>query len=131
MRKGLRVERGATRRTGAAKKWTHRLYPHTPLQRPPPPGLTAQEAALLRKIQRRAHYLDKGFSLCGIRFGWTAIIGLIPGAGDAADASLNYFLVLRPAKKGAQLPSWLVHKMLFNNVCVCGTAYEAAVAAEQ
>lgn len=93
-----------------------RLFPR---QRPPPPGLTAQEAALLRKIQRRAHYLDKGFSLCGIRFGWTAIIGLIPGAGDIADASLNYFLVLRPAKKGAQLPDWLVHKMLFNNVCVC------------
>jgi hypothetical protein len=25
-------------------------------------------------------------------------IGLIPGAGDIADASLNYFLVLKPAK---------------------------------
>ena len=71
-------------------------------KRPPPPGLTKKEAQLLRKIGRRAHYLDKGFEICGLRFGWTAIIGLIPGAGDAADASLNYFLVLRPAKKGLE-----------------------------
>lgn len=41
------------------------------LQRPPPPGLTKKEAALLRKIQRRAHYLDKGINLCGFRVGWT------------------------------------------------------------
>lgn len=25
-----------------------------------------------RSVRRRAHYLDKGFSLCGFRFGWTA-----------------------------------------------------------
>jgi aspartate/methionine/tyrosine aminotransferase len=72
------------------------------LQRPPPPGLTKKEAQLLKKIARRAHYLDKGFNLCGLRFGWTAIIGLIPGAGDIADASLNYLLVLKPAKEGAE-----------------------------
>jgi hypothetical protein len=71
-------------------------------KRPPPPGLTKQEARVLRKIARRAHYLDKGFNVCGIRFGWTFIIGLIPGAGDVADASLNYFLVLKPAKSGLE-----------------------------
>lgn len=41
------------------------------IKRPPPPGLTKAEAKLLRKIQRRAHYLDKGFYVCGFRFGWT------------------------------------------------------------
>jgi hypothetical protein len=41
------------------------------LQRPPPPGLTKEEAKLLRKISRRAHYLDKGFHICGFKFGWT------------------------------------------------------------
>jgi hypothetical protein len=34
--------------------------------------------SLQRSVRRRAHYLDKGFSLCGFRFGWTAILGLIP-----------------------------------------------------
>lgn len=53
--------------------------------------------------------------MCGFRFGWTAIIGLIPGAGDIADALLNYCLVLRPAAKGANLPPWIVTKMWLNN----------------
>ncbi|KAF7343462.1 hypothetical protein MVEN_01779000 [Mycena venus] len=79
-----------------------------------PPGLSARDAKILKSIQRRAHYLDKGFSLCGMRFGWTFIIGIIPGAGDVADVSLNYLLVVRKARK-ADLPDWLVRKMLANN----------------
>jgi len=79
-----------------------------------PPGLSARDAKILKSIQRRAHYLDKGFSLCGMRFGWTFVIGIIPGAGDVADVSLNYLLVVRKARK-ADLPPWLVRKMLANN----------------
>ncbi|KAJ9094131.1 hypothetical protein QFC19_008083 [Naganishia cerealis] len=40
--------------------------------------------------------------------------GIIPGAGDVVDAILNYTLVVRPAKK-AEIPDWLVKKMLANN----------------
>ncbi|KIK67823.1 hypothetical protein GYMLUDRAFT_36602 [Collybiopsis luxurians FD-317 M1] len=79
-----------------------------------PPGLSSRDAKILKSVQRRAHYLDKGFSLCGFRFGWTFIIGIIPGAGDVADASLNYLLVVRKARQ-ADLPPWLVRRMLFNN----------------
>ncbi|KAJ7031665.1 hypothetical protein C8F04DRAFT_1004777 [Mycena alexandri] len=79
-----------------------------------PPGLSARDTKILKSIQRRAHYLDKGFSLCGMRFGWTFFIGLVPGAGDVADASLNYLLVVRKARQ-ADLPPWLVRKMLTNN----------------
>lgn len=75
---------------------------------------------MLRKIQRRAHYLDKGFYVCGIRFGWTFLIGLIPGAGDVVDATLNYTLVLRPSKNDLDLPDWLVRKMVVNNVVSAG-----------
>lgn len=49
-----------------------------------------------------------------MRFGWTFVIGIIPGAGDIADASLNYLLVVRKARQ-AELPSWLVRRMLMNN----------------
>ncbi|KAJ7135395.1 hypothetical protein C8R43DRAFT_1089458 [Mycena crocata] len=80
-----------------------------------PLGLSKRDIKILKSVQRRAHYLDKGFSICGLRFGWTFIIGIIPGAGDVADVSLNYLLVLRKAKK-ADLPPWLVRKMLANNV---------------
>ncbi|KAG2347862.1 hypothetical protein BDR05DRAFT_987233 [Suillus weaverae] len=79
-----------------------------------PPGLSARDVKILKSVQRRAHYLDKGFSICGLRFGWTFIIGVIPGAGDVADVTLNYFLVVRKARQ-AELPAWLVRRMLLNN----------------
>ncbi len=44
-------------------------------QRQSPPGLSARDAKILKSVQKRAHYLDKGFGVCGIRFGWTFIIG--------------------------------------------------------
>ncbi|KAA1467092.1 hypothetical protein DENSPDRAFT_750282, partial [Dentipellis sp. KUC8613] len=78
-----------------------------------PLGLTKKEEKILRSVKRRAHYLDKGFNLCGLRFGWTFVIGIIPGAGDAADAALGYLLVIRKAKK-ADLPPWLIQRMLLN-----------------
>jgi len=86
-----------------------------------PPGLSKRDARVLKSVKRRAHYLDKGFHICGMRFGWTVIIGLIPIVGDVVDASLNYFLVVRKARQ-AELPAWLVRKMLFNNTvsAACG-----------
>lgn len=84
-----------------------------------PPGLSKRDVKILKSIKRRAHYLDKGFNLCGLRFGWTFFIGLIPGAGDVADAVLNYTLVLRKAQK-AEIPDWLVRKMLANNLISAG-----------
>lgn len=53
----------------------------------------------MRKIKRRAHYLDKGFRVCGLRFGWTFLIGLIPFVGDAVDALLSYNLIVKKAKQ--------------------------------
>lgn len=68
-------------------------------QRELPPGLSARDQKILKRVQKHAHRLDKGFSFAGIRFGWTAIIGLIPMAGDVTDALLNYTLVVRNAKE--------------------------------
>jgi len=79
-----------------------------------PPGLSKRDAKILMKVKKRAHYLDKGFTLCGMRFGWTFWIGLIPFAGDIADASLNYLLIVRPSQR-AEIPPWLLRKMLLNN----------------
>ncbi|KAE8210706.1 hypothetical protein CF327_g5453 [Tilletia walkeri] len=89
-------------------------------RRDPPPGLTKQQSRLYLKIAKRAHYLDKGIKIAGFRFGYTFVLGLIPGVGDAADAALNWFLVVRPAKKGFELPNWLVSKMVLNNVISAG-----------
>lgn len=43
-----------------------------------PPGLSERDTAVLRTVKRRAHVLDKNFNLCGVRFGWTFIIGTYP-----------------------------------------------------
>jgi hypothetical protein len=91
-----------------------------------PLGLSARDEAILRSVKKRAHYLDKGFSICGIRFGWTFLIGLIPVAGDVADALINYILVVRKARK-ADLPDWLVARMLFNNAVSAGVGFVPVV----
>ena len=54
-----------------------------------PPGLTPDEEAVLNKAKKRAYRLDLClFSLCGLRFGWSSVIGLIPAVGDVADVLL-------------------------------------------
>jgi len=84
-----------------------------------PPGLSERDAKILQKVKKRAHYLDKSFKILGFKFGWTAIIGVVPVLGDVSDICLNYFLVVRIARK-ADLPGWLVGKMLLNNAVSAG-----------
>ena len=86
-----------------------------------PPGLSKRDAAILLSVKKRAHYLDKGFSLCGLRFGWTFLISLIPIVGDVTDAVLNYTLVVRKARK-ADIPPWLLSRMLANNAISAGVS---------
>ncbi len=79
-------------------------------------------------MAKRAHYLDKGFTICGFRFGWTFFLGLIPFAGDLANVLLNYNLVAKPAKRGAErtdhpLPDWLWRQMLLNNAVSAGVGF--------
>lgn len=84
-------------------------------KRPVPPGLTKQEEKVLKSVRSRAHCLDKGFNMCGLHFGWTFIIGLIPFAGDITDALLNYNLVVKKCKKLDGIPESLIQRMMFNN----------------
>ncbi|KAF8448367.1 hypothetical protein BGX38DRAFT_594907 [Terfezia claveryi] len=52
------------------------------------------------------------FSLCGLRFGWSSVIGLVPAIGDVLDLFLA-LMVVRAASE-ASLPSSIRTKMLFN-----------------
>ncbi|WVQ63413.1 uncharacterized protein L199_001566 [Kwoniella botswanensis] len=90
--------------------------------RPLPEGLSKRDKKALKKIRRRAHYLDKGMNVCGFRVGWTFFIGIIPGAGDVVDAGLNYFLIVRPSKK-LDIPQSLLSKMLVNNAISAGLGF--------
>jgi hypothetical protein len=45
-----------------------------------PPGLSEHDGKILTKVKRRAHKLDMSlFSCFGIQFGWSSVIGIIPG----------------------------------------------------
>ncbi|EER38859.1 conserved hypothetical protein [Histoplasma capsulatum H143] len=44
-----------------------------------PEGISARDAKILTKVKRRAYRLDLClFNFCGIRFGWSSVIGLVP-----------------------------------------------------
>lgn len=89
-----------------------------------PPGLTRKQAKLLKKIKKRAHYLDKGFHVCGLRFGWTFFIGIVPGLGDIVNAILNHTLVVKPVKNEFdEKPDWLIRQMMFNNAVSTGVGF--------
>jgi len=77
-------------------------------------------------VQRRAHYLDKGFNLCGLRFGWTFIIGFIPVVGDVTNLSLNHYLIIRKSKQ-ADIPPWLVHRMQMHTLVCTGVGFVPVV----
>ncbi|KAI0287997.1 hypothetical protein BC826DRAFT_873187, partial [Russula brevipes] len=89
--------------------------PFAVTQRDLPPGLSDRDADILYLVKRRAAELDKRFNLCGARFGWTFIIAIVPGVGDAVCPVLGYFLVVHQARK-AKIPWKLTQRMILNLV---------------
>lgn len=44
-----------------------------------PPGISEHDAQILNKVKRRAYKLDLSlFSIAGVRFGWSSVIGIVP-----------------------------------------------------
>lgn len=48
-------------------------------KKPIPPGISKHDEKILNKVRRRAYRLDESFNICGIKFGVSSIVGLIPG----------------------------------------------------
>ncbi|OQE32847.1 hypothetical protein PENFLA_c001G06474 [Penicillium flavigenum] len=80
-----------------------------------PPGLSEHDTKVLTKVKRRAYQLDYALcNLCGIRFGWGSVIGLIPFIGDVGDAALAMMVVKSCEGIEGGLPPALRMKMLIN-----------------
>ena len=79
--------------------------------------------AAVRRVDALAHLLDDSIPIpgTGMRFGLDAVIGLVPGFGDAAGALLSSWIVLEGARLGAGIT--VVLRMLLN------VAVEAVVGA--
>ncbi|EAW13105.1 DUF4112 domain-containing protein [Aspergillus clavatus NRRL 1] len=80
-----------------------------------PPGLSDNDRKILTQVKRRAYRLDYSlFNLCGIRFGWGSVIGLVPFIGDAGDAALAMMVVKTCENVDGGLPARLRMMMLIN-----------------
>jgi hypothetical protein len=62
----------------------------------------SSEQQSLARVRNLASLLDTSIPLPGgIRIGWDAVLGLIPGIGDGAGALLSLFIVLQAVRLGA------------------------------
>jgi len=82
-----------------------------------PAGISDHDAKVLTKVKRRAYRLDMSlFNCCGIRFGWSSVIGIIPGIGDVIDAFMAMMVLRTCQQVEGGLPNEIKAKMLFNIV---------------
>ncbi|HEX8825555.1 MAG TPA: DUF4112 domain-containing protein [Archangium sp.] len=62
----------------------------------------SSEQDALARVRSLARSLDTSIALPGgFRIGWEAVLGLIPGVGDAAGAVLSTYIVLQAVRLGA------------------------------
>jgi hypothetical protein len=75
---------------------------------------TPERQAALRRLDTLSHLLDNSIPVPGTqaRFGLDAVIGLIPGFGDAAGAVVSAYVVVQAARMGASVPT--LARMLLN-----------------
>ncbi len=83
----------------------------TPASSSPP---TPDAEAVLAKLDDLARWLDSRYRIPGtsIRFGLDAVLGLLPGVGDAAAAAPALYLIWRARQLGA--PRGLLVRMIAN-----------------
>jgi len=80
-----------------------------------PAGLSEHDGKVLTKVKRRAYRLDMSlFNFMGIRFGWSSVIGIIPGIGDVIDAFMAMMVFRTCNQVEGGLPSTVRSKMMFN-----------------
>lgn len=80
-----------------------------------PDYIPEHDAVILAKMRNRSYKLDMClFDFAGIRFGWSSVIGIVPGFGDAADAAMALLLVWRCTKVECGLGSTALMMMLIN-----------------
>lgn len=79
-----------------------------------PPGLSERDAKVLKKVRRRAYRMDRAMSCCccGFRFGWSAVIGIIPVIGDILDM-LIALSIIRTCME-VELPKHIIAQMYTN-----------------
>jgi len=72
--------------------WDERKGRSKKVKKQVPSYIPEHDAIILAKMRRRSYRLDMGlFSLFGIRFGWSSVIGLVPAlVSPLLNAMLHY-----------------------------------------
>lgn len=104
-------------------------YEHIPIQSPEgqptkykkvarsiPPGLSENDIVVLKSVQKQAYRSDMWFSLLGLKFGFSAIVGFVPVLGFLVSNywSLKIFFTARGLEEGLPLDIQMI--FLFNIV---------------
>ena len=81
---------------------------------PSPPGLPPGEEGRLRRVRAVADFLDNSLRIPGVGFpiGWDAVIGVIPGVGDALTGTLAVWIIVQARALG--VPKRKLVRMLGN-----------------
>ncbi len=79
-----------------------------------PPIVSIHEPPQLGHLRALSRLLDNAFTIPGtrFRFGLDALIGLVPGLGDAVSAAFSGYLVLQASRLGA--PKSVLNRMVAN-----------------
>jgi len=82
-----------------------------------PAGISEHDGKVLTKVKRRAYRLDMSlFNCCGIRFGWSSLIGIVPMVGDVLDAFMAIMVLRTCEQVEGGLPANVKSKMMMNIV---------------
>ena len=77
------------------------------------------DAEVLIKVKRRANQLDSAMNVCGIKFGWSSIIGFLPAIGDVLDVFMalmimNTAMEVSPGKDRDRLKRTMWKNIIFD-----------------
>ncbi|KAG5922948.1 hypothetical protein E4U42_005117 [Claviceps africana] len=80
-----------------------------------PSGLSEHDAKVLMKVRRKVHRLDWSlFTIFGVGFGWSTVIGIIPAIGDAIDGLMSLSVFRKCCKVDGGLPHSVKVRMMMN-----------------
>lgn len=87
---------------------------------------------LLRRLEQVEKLFDRNFKFLGVRFGYDAILSLIPVAGDAAGAAVGAWIFWKAQKLGVpgRIKTQMVTNVAFDAVLgsipLVGTVFDVA-----
>lgn len=68
--------------------------------------------AKARRVKKIAKLLDSNFRIGPFKFGWDAILGLLPGVGDSVASLVSTFIVYEAVNKNMSRPT--IIRMIIN-----------------